>query len=69
VDRYVRARYKVNQSPVFQMLSEDQRSEIYQAALEILQRTGAKIYDEESRQILEKAGCWVDGELVRFPTV
>jgi len=68
LDRYVRARYQVNQTPAFQMLTEDQRGEIYMAALEILQRTGAKIYDRESREILEKAGCWVDGELVRFPT-
>ena len=68
MDRCVRARYRVNQTPAFEMLSEDQRSEIYLAAVEILQRTGARVYDTESRQLLEKAGCWVEGELVRVPS-
>ncbi len=67
MDRYVRARYKVNKTPLFQMLSEDQCREIYTAAVEILERTGARVYDPESKEILEKAGCWVDGETVRFP--
>ncbi len=67
MDRYVRARYKVNKSPVFQMLSEDQCREIYTAAVEILERTGARVYDPESKEILQKAGCWVEGETVRFP--
>ncbi|MBS3943060.1 MAG: trimethylamine methyltransferase family protein [Dethiobacter sp.] len=67
MDRYVRARYQVNQTPLFQMLSADQCGEIYLAALEILQRTGAKVYDRQSREILAKAGCWVEEELVRFP--
>ncbi len=68
MDRYVRARYQVNQSPVFRMLSEDQRNEIYLAALEILQSTGANVYDQESKAILGQAGCWVDDDRVRFPT-
>ncbi len=67
MDKYVRARYKVNRTPVFQMLSDDQRREIYTAAVEILERTGAKVYDPESREILEKAGCWIDGDTIRFP--
>lgn len=67
MDRAVRARYKVNRTPVFQMLSKDQCREIYMAAVEILERTGAKVYDTESKEILQKAGCWVDGEVVRFP--
>jgi len=67
LDSFVRARYKVNRTPVFQMLSEAQCREIYTAAVEILERTGAKVYDQESRGILEKAGCWIDGEVIRFP--
>jgi trimethylamine---corrinoid protein Co-methyltransferase len=67
VDKYVRARYRVNNSPVYRMLSEDQQKEIYQAALEILERTGAVIHDKESLELFEKAGCWVEGERVRFP--
>ena len=62
MDSFVRARYKVNRTPAFQMLSEAQCREIYTAAVEILERTGAKVYDQESKEILEKAGCWIDGE-------
>lgn len=68
MDKYVRARYSVNRSPVFRMLSDAQRGEIFRAALEILERPGVMIHDTESRAILQKAGCWVDGELVRFPS-
>lgn len=67
MDKYVRARYRVNNSPVYRMLSEDQQRAIYQAALEILERTGAVIHDKESLELFEKAGCWVEGERVRFP--
>jgi trimethylamine---corrinoid protein Co-methyltransferase len=67
VNNYVRARYKVNKSPQFRMLSEGQRKDIYQAALEILERTGAVIHDQESLELFKKAGCWVEGDRVRFP--
>lgn len=67
MDKYVRARYKVNKSPVFRMLTEDQQKDIYQAALEILERTGAVVHDKEALELFEKAGCWIEGERVRFP--
>ena len=67
MNKCVRARYSVNGSPVFKMLSEEQQHEIYNAALEILERTGAVIHDKEALEIFEKAGAWVEGERVRFP--
>lgn len=67
MENYVRSRYKVNQTTYFEMLSEEQRKEIYQASLEILERTGARVFDEESLEILKEAGCWVDGDRVRIP--
>lgn len=65
--QYTRARYTVNKTVHFELLSEAQREEIYYASLEILQRTGAKVYSKEARALFGKAGCWVDGEVVRFP--
>lgn len=65
---YVRARYSVNKSVHFSLLSEDQRGEIYSAACEILRRTGAKVLNKEAIDIFKKAGCWIDGEIVRIPT-
>ncbi len=67
MDKCVRARYSVNNSPVFKMLSEGQQHEIYQAAIEILERTGAVVHDKEALELFEKAGAWVEGERVRFP--
>jgi trimethylamine--corrinoid protein Co-methyltransferase len=66
--RYTRANYTVNQTTVWEMLSEDQCEEIYMTTLEVLERTGAEILNEEARGILEKAGCWVDGNRVRIPS-
>jgi len=62
-----RARLNVNKTASFRLLSEDQREEIYGAACEILQRTGSDVHSDEAREILKKAGCWVDGLRVRIP--
>jgi len=67
MERYTRARYNVNSSIKFSMLSDNQKERIYAAGLEILERTGAKIFSEEAIDILKKGGCWVDGETVRIP--
>jgi len=50
------------------MLSEDQCEAVLNAALEVLERTGADIYSDEALEILAKGGCWVDGKRVRFPS-
>jgi len=67
LDKCVRARYAVNSTPDFKMLSENQQRDIYQSALEILERTGVVIHDKESLELLEKAGCWIEGTRVRIP--
>lgn len=66
--RYTRANYAVNQTTVWEMLSEDQCEELFMTTLEVLERTGAEILNEEARAIFEKAGCWVDGNRVRIPS-
>lgn len=63
----IRARFVENRGIKFNLLSEEQREEIYSAALEILERTGAKIFDEEALSILKDAGCYVEGTRVRIP--
>jgi trimethylamine--corrinoid protein Co-methyltransferase len=57
----------VNKTVRFSLLSEGQKGQIYSAALEILERTGAKIHSSKARGILKKAGCWLEGNVVRFP--
>jgi trimethylamine--corrinoid protein Co-methyltransferase len=63
----IRSNYTVNVNPRFQVLSADQVDEMHYGTLEVLRRTGVKVLVAEAREMLRKAGCWVDGELVRFP--
>ncbi|MBS3765333.1 trimethylamine methyltransferase family protein [Candidatus Bipolaricaulota bacterium] len=51
----------------FQVLSESQVKDIHEASLEILQTTGVNIHLKETRDMLEDAGCKVEGEKVYFP--
>jgi len=50
------------------MFSDAQLDELHLATLEVLRRTGVRVYDEEALNLLREAGCVVsDGDLVRFP--
>ncbi len=57
-----------NQSVQFRVLSDSQLKRIYSAVLEVLERTGAEIYNPQALELLRKAGCWVDGIRVRIPS-
>ena len=63
----IRSNFKVNMTPQFRVLSDDQIEEIHLATLEVLRRTGVVVKEPEGRELLKKAGCWVDGERVRIP--
>ncbi len=65
---YVRSNNKINQTVDFSVLNDQQCEEIYLAALEVLEHTGAVIHSEPTLEILKKGGCWVDGNHVTFPT-
>jgi trimethylamine--corrinoid protein Co-methyltransferase len=50
------------------VLSDAQLEQIHDASLQILDRTGVRVFDTESVDLLREAGCTVsDGNLVRFP--
>ncbi len=52
----------------FRRLSEEQCQKIYWACLEILERTGVRLYHQEALDLLQKAGVSpVDGNRVRIP--
>ncbi len=55
------------QSPEFRVLSEEQCEQLFQAALECLQKVGMKVSNPEARDLLTAAGATADGELVRLP--
>lgn len=63
-----RANAMTFQSPFFRKLSDDQLRRIHAASLEILERTGARLYDDEAIALLKRAGASVtDGNRVRIP--
>ncbi len=54
--------------PRFRVLSEDQIEMIYGAALEVLARTGSRVFHEEALDLLKESDAVVtDGNLVRLP--
>jgi trimethylamine---corrinoid protein Co-methyltransferase len=55
------------QSPQFRVLSEEQCEQLFQAALECLQKVGMKIFNPEARDLLASSGASVAGELVLLP--
>lgn len=65
----MRTNYRANATPLFRVLSDDQIEDIYLAALQVLERTGTRIYHDEALALLREAGCQVsDGNLVRIPS-
>ena len=52
----------------YRILTDSQLESIHCASLEILRRTGVRVFDGEVRQLLGDAGCLIsDGDLVKFP--
>jgi len=66
--QYVRSNYQVNSTPQLKMLSDDQCETVLNGALEVLERTGAEIHSPEALEIFRAGGCFVEGNMVRFPT-
>jgi len=53
----------------FRRLSDEQCQKLYWACLEILERTGVRLYDQEALDLLKKAGVPAsDGNRVRIPS-
>lgn len=65
---FTRASYSVNQTTAWKMLSNDQCEEIFLTAMELLERTGAEVLNQEALAVLEKNGCNVEGSRVRIPS-
>jgi trimethylamine---corrinoid protein Co-methyltransferase len=54
--------------PRFQMFSPEQCEAVHLATLDILRRTGTRVYHEEARELLKEAGCLITDEtLVKYP--
>lgn len=64
----MRTNYRVNSGVRFRMLSKDQLRELYWGVLHVLEYTGLEVHHDEARDVLKKAGAWVDGLRVRIPS-
>lgn len=64
----INSKYNAQKTPRIQLLSESQKEEIHSATLELLRRTGVDVLVPEVRELLKKAGCWMDSERVRIPS-
>jgi trimethylamine--corrinoid protein Co-methyltransferase len=52
----------------YRMFTNEQLDEVHLASLEVLWRTGVRVYESEALALLQEAGCHVtDDNLVRFP--
>jgi len=63
----IRGHYVAQVTPGLRVLGDDQKAHIHQATLELLRRTGVRVLDPEVRELLAKAGCWIDDKRVRIP--
>ena len=63
----MRVNLKQNSGTQFTVLSADQCEQIYLAALEVLERVGARFYEPEALSILGDAGCAIEGDRARIP--
>jgi trimethylamine--corrinoid protein Co-methyltransferase len=55
----MKANLQINATPQFRVLSDDQIEQVFHAALEVLERTGTLIYEQEGLALLREAGCQV----------
>lgn len=56
-------------STQFRRMSDEQCQRIHWASLEVMERTGARLYDREAIDLIKKAGAFVsDGNRVRIPS-
>ena len=64
----LQSNYMEFNSPQFRKLSDDQLERLHHASLEILDRTGVCLYEQEAIDLLKKAGVTVEeGNRVRIP--
>lgn len=64
----LQSNYTTFNTPQFRKLSDDQVERLHHASLEILDRTGVCLYEEECLDLLKKAGVKVtEGNRVRIP--
>ncbi len=55
-------------TPYYRAMTDEQCRILHYATLEILERTGVRVYYQPALDLLKKSGCLVDGNHVRIPS-
>lgn len=63
----INSNFDAQVTPGIRLLSDSQKGEIHNRTLELLRRTGVDVLVPEVRDLLKKAGCWMDGKRVYIP--
>jgi trimethylamine--corrinoid protein Co-methyltransferase len=64
----MRVNYQTNVTPRLRVLSDDQIEQIVYAAMDVLQHTGTRVYEENALRLLRGAGCVIEADnLVHLP--
>lgn len=67
--RINQANYLAQTGPNFRLLSEDQIHDIHTSSLEVLERSGVRVDNEDGLGLLEEGGAFVEeGNIVKIPT-
>lgn len=61
--------YVANKSLQFKVLTENQREEIHYSVLAVLEEVGVVVKCSRARDLLSKAGAYMEGEKVKIPRV
>ena len=65
----IRINDRTFQTAQFRRMSDEQCQRIHWASLEVMERTGVRLYEQEAIDLVRKAGAHVsDGNLVRLPS-
>ncbi|MBM4423770.1 MAG: trimethylamine methyltransferase [Chloroflexi bacterium] len=63
----MRVNYQTNSAVQFQILTDDQRQEIFRSALQVMEHTGIEVHNEEALSVLKAQGAAVEGTRARIP--
>ena len=64
----MRVNYRTNTTVQFEVLTEDQREEVFRAALDALEHTGVFVYNQTALDILKAQGAQVERVRARIPS-
>ncbi|RLG89416.1 trimethylamine methyltransferase [Candidatus Bathyarchaeota archaeon] len=65
--RYPEMNVSAYATPYYREMTDEQCRLLHEASLEVLERTGVRLYYQPAIDLLKKAGCFVDGNHVRIP--